>query len=100
MEGLILGALILWMVYRRQAFQVPGRILGVFLAGYGIARFIVEFFRQPDAQFISEGNPLGLAWHIGGYGLTQGQALSIPMILIGLWFVLRAGKTDLHEVRA
>jgi phosphatidylglycerol:prolipoprotein diacylglycerol transferase len=100
MEGLILGALILWMVYRRQAFQAPGRILGVFLAGYGIARFIVEFFRQPDAQFISEGNPLGLAWHIGGFGLTQGQALSIPMILIGLWFVSRARKTDLDEVRA
>ena len=94
MEGLILGALILWMVYRRHAFHAPGRILGTFLAGYGIARFIVEFFRQPDAQFISDGNPLGLAWQIGGFGLTQGQALSIPMIALGLWFALRARRTS------
>ncbi|MBU3034379.1 prolipoprotein diacylglyceryl transferase [Tritonibacter mobilis] len=100
MEGLILGALILWMVYRRNALLAPGRILGTFLAGYGIARFIVEFFRQPDAQFISDGNPLGLAWQIGGYGLTQGQALSVPMIALGLWFILRARHAATTESRA
>lgn len=94
MEGLILGALILWLVYRRAAFHAPGRVLGTFLAGYGIARFLVEFVRQPDAQFVTEGNPLGLAWQIGGYGLTQGQALSLPMIALGLWFLLRARPTD------
>ena len=33
--------------------------MGVFLTGYGIARFVVEFVRQPDAQFVSEGNPVG-----------------------------------------
>ncbi|WP_420003500.1 prolipoprotein diacylglyceryl transferase [Arenibacterium sp. LLYu02] len=93
MEGLILGALILWLVYRRAAFHAPGRVLGTFLAGYGIARFLVEFVRQPDAQFVTEGNPLGLAWQIGGYGLTQGQALSLPMIALGLWFLLRARPT-------
>ena len=100
MEGLILGALILWMVYRRNALLAPGRILGTFLAGYGIARFIVEFFRQPDAQFISDGNPLGLAWQIGGYGLTQGQALSVPMIALGLWFIIRARHAATTESRA
>ncbi|WP_283966386.1 prolipoprotein diacylglyceryl transferase [Tritonibacter sp. AK171] len=100
MEGLILGALILWMVYRRNAFHAPGRILGTFLAGYGIARFIVEFLRQPDAQFISDGNPLGLAWQIGGYGLTQGQALSVPMIALGLWFILHARHAATTESRA
>ncbi len=100
MEGLILGALILWMVYRRNAFHAPGRILGTFLAGYGIARFIVEFLRQPDAQFISDGNPLGLAWQIGGYGLTQGQALSVPMIALGLWFILHARHAATTEARA
>jgi phosphatidylglycerol:prolipoprotein diacylglycerol transferase len=63
--------------------------LGVFLAGYGLARFIVEFFRQPDAQFVTPGNPLGLAWQLGGYGLTMGQALSVPMIALGLYFALR-----------
>lgn len=90
MEGLILGGLLLWLVYRHGAFRRPGLVLGTFLAGYGVARFIVEFFRQPDAQFVSPGNPLGLAWHIGGYGLTMGQFLSLPMIALGLWFVWRS----------
>ncbi|WP_323778212.1 prolipoprotein diacylglyceryl transferase [Leisingera sp.] len=93
MEGLILGALLLYLAWRRSAFHTPGRLLGVFLAGYGLARFIVEFFRQPDAQFVTPGNPLGLAWHMDGFGLTQGQALSLPMIAIGLYFLLRARHT-------
>ncbi len=87
LEGLVLGVLLLWLVYRRGAFRAPGMVMGVFFAGYGLSRFIVEFFRQPDAQFVSPGNPLGLAWHIDGLGLTMGQILSLPMIAIGLWFV-------------
>ena len=93
LEGVLLGAVLLWLVYRRGAFHAPGRIMGVFLAGYGASRFIVEFFRQPDAQFVSPGNPLGLAWHVGGYGLTMGQLLCLPMIALGLWFVLRARRS-------
>ncbi|SMO64449.1 prolipoprotein diacylglyceryl transferase [Ruegeria faecimaris] len=89
LEGLLLGALLLWLVYRRHAFQRPGLVTGVFLSGYGASRFIVEFFRQPDAQFVSPGNPLGLAWQMGGYGLTMGQLLSLPMIALGLWLALR-----------
>ncbi|MFC4667928.1 prolipoprotein diacylglyceryl transferase [Seohaeicola nanhaiensis] len=92
LEGLILGALLLWLVYRRGAFKSPGLVLGVFMAGYGLARFLVEFVRQPDAQFVSDGNPLGLAFHVGGWGLTMGQALSLPMIALGLWFALRARR--------
>ncbi|WP_417672990.1 prolipoprotein diacylglyceryl transferase [Pseudodonghicola sp.] len=92
LEGLILGALLLWLVYRRGAFKRPGLVLGSFIGGYGIARFIVEFFRQPDAQFVTPGNPLGLALHLNGYGLTMGQFLSLPMILLGLWFIWRARK--------
>ncbi len=93
LEGVLLGAVLLWLAYRRGAFRKPGLIMGVFLAGYGASRFVVEFVRQPDAQFISPGNPLGLAWHIGGYGLTMGQILSLPMITLGLWFALRARRT-------
>jgi phosphatidylglycerol:prolipoprotein diacylglycerol transferase len=93
LEGGLLGAVLLWLVYRRGAFRKPGLIMGVFLAGYGASRLLVEFVRQPDAQFISPGNPLGLAWHIGGYGLTMGQILSLPMIALGLWFALRARRT-------
>ncbi|SHH98525.1 prolipoprotein diacylglyceryl transferase [Marivita hallyeonensis] len=91
LEGLLLGAALLWLAFRRGALKAPGRIVGLFIGGYGFARFLVEFVRQPDAQFVSDGNPLGLAWQIGGYGLTMGQLLSIPMILIGayLWATAR-----------
>ncbi|WP_416884328.1 prolipoprotein diacylglyceryl transferase [Marivita sp.] len=91
LEGLLLGAVLLWLAFRKGALKVPGRIVGLFIGGYGVARFLVEFVRQPDAQFVSEGNPLGLAWHLGGYGLTMGQILSVPMILIGvyLWTTAR-----------
>lgn len=90
LEGVVLGALLLVLAFRRGALAAPGRIAGTFFAGYGIARFLVEFVRQPDAQFITEGNPLGLALEIGGYGLTMGQILSLPMIAFGLWLVRRA----------
>ncbi|WP_439521394.1 prolipoprotein diacylglyceryl transferase [Marivita sp.] len=85
LEGLLLGAVLLWLAFRDGALKTPGKIVGLFIAGYGAARFLVEFFRQPDVQFVTTGNPLGLAWHVGGYGLTMGQLLSIPMILIGLY---------------
>ncbi|MEX0307107.1 MAG: prolipoprotein diacylglyceryl transferase [Ruegeria sp.] len=92
LEGLVLGAILIWLAYRRGAFRKPGLVMGVFLAGYGASRFFVEFFRQADAQFVSPGNPLGLAWHVGGYGLTMGQLLSLPMIALGLWFAFRARR--------
>ncbi|WP_261368172.1 prolipoprotein diacylglyceryl transferase [Pseudosulfitobacter koreensis] len=93
LEGLILGAILLILVWRRDALKFPGRVAGTFFAGYGLSRFVVEFVRQPDAQFISDGNPLGLAWHVGGWGLTMGQILSLPMIALGLWLILRARRT-------
>lgn len=92
LEGLILGVFLLVLAFRRGAFKRPGLLTGIFLAGYGASRFLVEFFRQPDVQFITAGNPLGLAFHIDGWGLTMGQFLSIPMILIGLWLIGRSKK--------
>jgi phosphatidylglycerol:prolipoprotein diacylglycerol transferase len=91
LEGLLLGAVLLWLAFRKGALKMPGGIVGLFIGGYGAARFLIEFVRQPDVQFVSQGNPLGLAWHVGGYGLTMGQILSVPMILIGvyLWTTAR-----------
>ncbi len=90
LEGLILGGVLLWLVWRRDAYKTPGLIAGTFFLGYGIARFAVEFVRQPDAQFVTAGNPLGLALEVGGYGLTMGQLLSIPMIGLGLYLIRQA----------
>lgn len=92
LEGLLLGAVLLWLAFRRGALRTPGKIVGLFIGGYGVARFLVEFVRQPDAQFVSTDNPLGLAWHIGGFGLTMGQLLSVPMVLVGLWLWTSARK--------
>jgi phosphatidylglycerol:prolipoprotein diacylglycerol transferase len=90
LEGLILGGVLLWLVWRRDAYKTPGLIAGTFFLGYGIARFAVEFVRQPDAQFVSAGNPLGLALEVGGYGLTMGQLLSVPMVGLGLYLIRQA----------
>jgi phosphatidylglycerol:prolipoprotein diacylglycerol transferase len=91
LEGLLLGALILILV-RRDWLKRPGAIAGVFFAGYGVGRFLVEFVRQPDPQFVTTGNPLGLAWQMGDWGLTMGQLLTLPMIALGAWLVLRARR--------
>lgn len=93
LEGLLLALVLLWLAFRAGAFKRPGLIMGVFLVGYGLARFLVEFFRQPDAQFVSPGNPVGWAVQAGQYGLTMGQLLSLPMIALGLWFALRSKAT-------
>ncbi len=94
LEGVVLLAVLLWFAYKRDALKLPGRITGLFFAGYGLSRFVVEFVRQPDAQFVTAENPLGLAYHVGGVGLTMGQILSLPMILGGLWLLRRAAKVD------
>lgn len=89
LEGVLL-ALVLFALVRRGGLRRPGLALGTFVMGYGLSRFVVEFFREADAQFITPDNPLGHV--IGGavWGLSMGQLLSLPMVLIGLVFVLRA----------
>jgi phosphatidylglycerol:prolipoprotein diacylglycerol transferase len=66
-----------------------GAMSGAFLTGYGIARFSMEFFRQPDAQ-------LGF---IFGEWMTMGQLLCLPMIALGLWLLIRAQRAAARQVR-
>lgn len=91
LEGIVLGA-VLWLVLRfAGSLKRPGLSLGIFVTGYGCARTLVELFRQGDAQFVTPGNPYGQVIRFAdGFGLTMGQVLSIPMILIGLVLVVRA----------
>lgn len=87
LEGLVLGALLLTLGLRYAWLRSPpGALTGVFLAGYGLARFLVEFVRQPDLQFVTDANPIGHVLHFGiGGGLTMGgQLLSAPMIVVGM----------------
>ncbi|MBT3559252.1 MAG: prolipoprotein diacylglyceryl transferase [Rhodospirillales bacterium] len=79
LEGLVLFVILMMLTRLPRVTSRPGILTGVFMAGYGIARAIVEMFRQPDA-------------HIGllSGGSTMGQMLSIPMILVGVGFILYA----------
>lgn len=74
LEGLVLLVVLLVLFYTRPVLRNRhGALGGIFLIGYGAARFTVEFFREPDAF-------LGLLWA----GASMGQLLSLPMIAIGV----------------
>jgi phosphatidylglycerol:prolipoprotein diacylglycerol transferase len=75
LEGLLLFAL-LWLYARKP--RALGQVSGAFLAGYGVLRFIAEFFREPD-RFLGT---LAL-------GMSMGQWLCLPMIAFGAWLLLR-----------
>ncbi|MCP5085336.1 MAG: prolipoprotein diacylglyceryl transferase [Rhodobacteraceae bacterium] len=95
LEGLALFVVIGWLAYRRGALKVPGQLIAVFFIGYGLARIVVEGFRQGDSQFTDPSNPWGhiirFGSEIDSLGLSMGQILSIPMVLVGLviWVIAR-----------
>jgi phosphatidylglycerol:prolipoprotein diacylglycerol transferase len=88
LEGPALFLLIVTFIFVRRWLVKPGKIVGLFFVGYGTARTVVESFRQADPQFISDQNPLGHIIRLGDFGLTMGQLLSLPMIVIGLAIII------------
>lgn len=92
LEGLCLGVLLIYLAWWRGWLKKPGQIMGMFLVGYGASRFFVEFFRQADDQFITASNPMGYVIGSGNFGLSMGQTLSLPMILIGIAVILWARR--------
>ncbi len=87
LEGLLLLIILIILVYNG-GFKKFGFLTGVFVLGYGLSRFLVEYFRVPDQQFFSSLNPHGFAFQFGNAGITMGQFLSLPMILVGLIFIM------------
>lgn len=83
LEGLVLFGVLWWFSRKPRPL---GHISGLFLAGYGILRFLVEFTREPDYF-------LGL---LAG-GLSMGQFLSIPMVIIGIIILARRSEIPTHE---
>jgi phosphatidylglycerol:prolipoprotein diacylglycerol transferase len=79
LEGLVLFLVLRFLTHHREALKTPGIVIGVFLAGYALARMTAEIFREPH---------LGHALNVGP--LTAGQIYSIPMLLLGLYFIWRA----------
>lgn len=76
LEGLVVFAVLAFLIWKYKKLRAPGFIGGTFLAGYGISRILVEFVRIPDVQL---GYLLGTNW------ITMGMILSLPVIAIGLW---------------
>jgi phosphatidylglycerol:prolipoprotein diacylglycerol transferase len=76
LEGLTLFVL-LWLYAARP--RPVGAVSGAFLVGYGVFRFVAEYFREPDA---------GIFGH--SYLVSMGQWLSLPMVLIGIWLLVRS----------
>jgi phosphatidylglycerol---prolipoprotein diacylglyceryl transferase len=80
LEGVVLF-IVLGLLVRAGALKRPGVVTGCFALGYGVARIICEFFREPDAQ-------LGFLWG----GLTMGMLLCIPLMLAGVAVLAAAFK--------
>jgi len=79
LEGLLLGIILWFAFWKTDARYQPGKLVGMFILGYGIARFLVELVRQPDRGLES------LPW-----GLSMGQTLTVPMILGGIYLIATA----------
>ncbi|GAA4897189.1 prolipoprotein diacylglyceryl transferase [Ferrimonas pelagia] len=77
-EGFLEGVVLFWVLWWfAKGDRKPGAVAGLFLIGYGVSRFIVEFVREPDA-------------HMSLYlGLTMGQLLTVPMLAFGLYLMAR-----------
>jgi phosphatidylglycerol---prolipoprotein diacylglyceryl transferase len=85
LEGFVLFTILALMI-RFGALKRPGMILGSFIAIYGFARIVGEFFREPDPQ-------LGFLWG----GLTMGMLLSVPMIIAGAIIVVVAWRRTMSN---
>jgi len=81
LEGALLAVVMLYLFWRTRARWRPGLLVGTFALGIALARFTVEFFREPDAQ---------LSEFARTTGFSMGQWLTIPLMLVGLFFIVRA----------
>ncbi len=85
-EGLLLLIVLILLSRNNAVRKRKGLLSGTFLALYGIFRFCVEFFREPDAQ-------LGFLYA----GATMGQILSLPMIAAGIVIIALSFKAPAHD---
>ena len=83
LEGVLMAAILWPLFWKTDARYKPGFLFGMAALIYGLSRFAVEFVREPDAQ---------LQWLVELTGLSMGQWLTIPMILIGLFLVFTANS--------
>ena len=89
LEGLVLWFVMLIFIFFFKSFKRKGETTCIFLIGYGFFRALVEIFREPDAQFLSEINPNGYVVYFNeNFGFSMGQLLSSVMIIAGVLFFI------------
>ena len=81
LEGALLAGVMLYLFWRTRARWRPGLLVGSFTLGIALARFTVEYYRQPDEQLTEFARTTGF---------SMGQWLTIPLMLVGLFFMVRA----------
>ncbi len=81
LEGVAMALVLLPLFWKTRARWRPGLLVGTFALGIALARFTVEFFREPDAQ---------LSEFARTTGLSMGQWLTLPLMAAGLFFMIRA----------
>ena len=92
-EGIVLMLVFYYLAFFSKALKKPGIIFGSFLVGYGVIRFSIEFLREPDSFFITNENPYGYVIEFfPGIGISMGQLLTVPMIIVGLLMILFVTK--------
>lgn len=90
LEGIALFLLLRVLTHSLGALKKPGVTTGIFIAGYGVARTTVEFFREPDQQI----------GYLFGDWLTMGIILSVPMVLVGAGLALYCARTEAKPAAA
>ena len=81
LEGALLAAILIPLFWKTGARFRPGLLTGVFVTGIAFGRFVVEYFREPDAQ---------LAGFAMRTGLSMGQWLTLPLLMLGMGLAILA----------
>jgi phosphatidylglycerol:prolipoprotein diacylglycerol transferase len=87
LEGVVLGLVLWFFFWKTKARYDPGKLVGIFLLGYGLSRFFVEFFREPDRQLMQFAQETGM---------SMGQWLTVPMIVGGIYLIATAKRRRLR----
>lgn len=87
-EGILL-LVVMAVAVRLAGFRRPGLLTGIFACGYALARIVCEVFREPDEHL---GFLFGSALGPLGGGVTMGQLLSLPLLLLGIALIWAASR--------